>query len=61
MKYSFWALGTFEFLWFTFPSRLTGGWLGLSHDIGYIADQLALLCAIVSIGIGCILHKIEGK
>ena len=59
MKRIFWGFGSLELLWSLFPSRLTGEWLGLSRDIGYMADQLSLLCAIICIGIGCILHEIE--
>ncbi len=57
MKFYFWGFGSVEFLWSFLPSRLTGEWLGLSHDIGYIADQLSLLTGLVCIGIGCILHN----
>lgn len=59
MKCGFWGFGGCEFIWSMLPSRLTGEWLGLSVDTGYIADQLALLIAIIAIGIGCILHVLQ--
>lgn len=59
MKFAFWVFGGLQFIFSMFPSRLTGGWFGITHDAGQIVDTLCLISAILCIGFGCIISELQ--